>query len=138
MKKVGYLLLILLAFVMSGCGNFKEKEKEEKPEEKEIVVLSITKDEVKKIVDDYINNPDVDVIDVRSEEEYLEGHIEGAINIPSGYLSDIHIDYERTLIIYASNERRSRDAALELMNLGYKKVYSMGGIDDWEYELVEN
>ena len=93
---------------------------------------------LEELKDDYINNPDIDIIDVRSEEEYKEGHINGSINIPSNYLSEIHISDERTLIVYSSTEKRSEMAAEELLKMGYKKVYSMGSILDWDDDLVED
>ena len=98
MKKLGYILLILVAFLMTGCGSTPVEDNKDKDTDK-VKVETIKPEEVKKIVDDYINNPDIDIIDVRSEEEYKEGHINGSINIPSNYLSEIHISDERTLIV---------------------------------------
>ena len=137
MKKLGYILLILVAFLMTGCGSTPVEGNKDKDTDK-VKVETIKPEEVKKIVDDYINNPDIDIIDVRSEEEYKEGHINGSINIPSNYLSEIHISDERTLIVYSSTEKRSEMAAEELLKMGYKKVYSMGSILDWDDDLVED
>ena len=135
MKKLGYILLILVEFLITGCDSTPVEDKKYKYKVK---VETIKPEEVKKIVDDYINNPDIDIIDVRSEEEYKEGHINGSINIPSNYLSEIHISDERTLIVYYSTEKRSEMAAEELLKMGYKKVYSMGSILDWDDDLVED
>ena len=74
------------------------------------------------------------LIDVRSNQEYEEGHLDGAINIP---LFNIEKDIEKvvqskqdTVILYCAKGIRSMEAKKILENLGYEQVYNLkGGID---------
>jgi len=45
-------------------------------------------------------------------------------------------DKDATIIIYCRSGRRSAIAAEELLNMGYKNVYDLGGILDWPYETT--
>jgi len=75
------------------------------------------------------------IIDVRSSQEYNEGHLDGAINIPEYKIScniyKILEDKEKEIILYCSTGIRSKDAYKKLIKLGYKKVYNL-------YEGIEN
>lgn len=68
------------------------------------------------------------VIDVRSKQEFNEGHINGAINIP---LSDINKltnmvkDKKKYIILYCSSGIRSKKAQKELISKGYINVYNL-------------
>lgn len=71
------------------------------------------------------------VVDVRSSQEYKEGHIEGAINIPeykiNCYINKVLKEKENKIILYCSSGIRSKDAYKKLIKLGYKKVYNLYG-----------
>lgn len=90
----------------------------------------ITYQELKKMVDDDKN---AILLDVRSPQEFKEGHLEGAINIPLYDLEkqlDKLPDKECTTIIYCASGNRSKKAKEELENLGYKNVYDLkNGLD---------
>ncbi|MDE6494669.1 MAG: rhodanese-like domain-containing protein [Duncaniella sp.] len=84
-----------------------------------------------------IRTDSVQLLDVRTPQEYSEGHIVGAINI------DIHSDDFRriaekelskdsTVFVYCRSGRRSLDAADRLTKLGYKVVNLKGGIIEWK------
>lgn len=68
------------------------------------------------------------LIDVRSKQEFNEGHINGAINIP---LSDINKltnmvkDKKKYIILYCSSGIRSKKAQKELISKGYINVYNL-------------
>jgi len=69
------------------------------------------------------------VVDVRSSQEYEEGHICGAINIPE-YKINCKIDKaltnkEKEIVLYCSSGIRSKDAYKKLIKLGYKNVYNL-------------
>lgn len=82
------------------------------------------------------------ILDVRTEEEYQEGHIEGAILIPDYDLAskaeELLSNKSTTLLIYCRSGRRSALAANTLIGLGYTSLYDFGGILDWPYEVVTN
>ena len=81
------------------------------------------------------------IIDARTQEEYDEGHIPGAILIPEYEISDRAEkelpDKDQLILVYCRSGRRSKIAAEELVKLGYTNVKEFGGIIDWEYEIVK-
>ena len=81
------------------------------------------------------------IIDARTQEEYDEGHIPGAIMIPEYEIADRAEkelpDKNQLILVYCRSGRRSKIAAEELVKLGYTNVKEFGGIIDWEYEIVK-
>ena len=82
------------------------------------------------------------IIDARTQEEYDQGHIPGAILIPEYEIADRAekelSDKEQLILVYCRSGRRSKIAAEELVKLGYTNVKEFGGIIDWEYEIVKD
>ena len=82
----------------------------------------------------------VTVVDVRRQDEYDEGHIEGALLLPNETIRQkaegVIPDKDATYLLYCRTGRRSAEAAVTLMELGYSDVYDFGGIYDWPYEVV--
>ena len=81
------------------------------------------------------------IIDARTQEEYDQGHIPGAIMIPEYEIADRAEkelpDKDQKILVYCRSGRRSKIAAEELVKLGYTNVKEFGGIIDWEYETVK-
>ena len=81
-----------------------------------------------------IKNLNINLIDVRSNQEYEEGHLSGAINIP---VYNIENEIEKKvknkndiIILYCSSGNRSKEAKKILEKLGYENVYNLkGGIE---------
>ena len=82
------------------------------------------------------------IIDARTQEEYDEGRIPGAILIPEYEIADRAkkelLDKNQLILVYCRSGRRSKIAAEELVKLGYTNVKEFGGIIDWEYETVKD
>lgn len=76
-----------------------------------------------------INQNDVIVIDVRSKQEFLEGHLTGAINIPlnevENKIENKVMDKNAIIIVYCQYGARSKKAQDKLKNMGYKNVYNL-------------
>ena len=74
------------------------------------------------------------LIDVRSNQEYREGHLQGAINIPDFEIAN-RIQKEipkknQLIVLYCQYGGRSKKAMLILKNMGYTNVYNLyGGLD---------
>lgn len=79
------------------------------------------------------------ILDVRTEEEYREQHIQDAVLIPDYELSqraEIELpDKTVMILVYCRSGRRSENAAYELVGMGYTNVYDFGGIIDWTYDV---
>ena len=73
-------------------------------------------------------------IDVRSEQEYNEGHLQGAINIPVNKIVEeitkVTTDKSAPINLYCRSGRRSGLAMEELNKLGYKNVTNHGGYQE--------
>ena len=81
----------------------------------------------------------VQLLDVRSSQEFAEGHIAGAINInvqsdDFRQRADKELSKDSTILVYCRSGRRSMDAAETLTELGYKVVNLKGGIIEWNEE----
>lgn len=91
---------------------------------------NISYDDLKELM----RNKEIYLIDVRSGQEYEEGHLDGAINIPV-YNIEHEIqkkvkDKNETIILYCSSGSRSKKAKNILEKLGYTEVYNLKeGID---------
>lgn len=76
------------------------------------------------------------LLDVRPTEEYLAGHIQGAVNLS---WEDCHfmdkaqalLDKEKTVLIYCKTGLRSQVLVEELNNAGYKAYKMAGGYTAW-------
>lgn len=142
-KKIALMAIVGLISVLGiSCGrtmnskqvsvNSKEVKNEKKAEYKKI-----TSDEAKNIM---LTEKPI-VVDVRSLEEYNEGHIPNAISIPLetiGNEAETKLKNKDDLIlVYCRSGRRSREAALRLIEKGYTNVIDFGGIQDWNGEVVK-
>ena len=80
------------------------------------------------------------LLDVRTEEEYNEKHIEGALLIADYEIlekAEAELpDKSALILIYCRSGRRSANAANELIEMGYTNVYDFGGIIDWPYDTI--
>ena len=133
MKKI-FLLLVVICLLVTGCSGSKDDK--EKDKVKKVEVNNISVDVVKSMSDNISDYPDVSIVDVRNHEEYVAGHIKGAINIPLLKIEDIDIDTSNQIIVYCQSGKRSSQAAEKLINMGYKDVSDMGGINEWFFDLV--
>ena len=79
------------------------------------------------------------LLDVRTMEEYKEGHIMDAICIPNETIDDTVVDTltdkGQLIFVYCRSGRRSKEAAQKLVDMGYTKIYDIGGIIDWKGEI---
>ena len=88
-----------------------------------------------------VKQKDVILVDVRTAEEYAEGHIPGAVNIDvkkDDFMTQVGklIDKTKTIAVYCRSGRRSANAAEMLEKQGYKPVNLKGGILAWKAEKM--
>lgn len=145
MKLKGLILMLAISLTLFGfcaCGdkNATEGTMENSAENTTVSITyeQISQDEAKRIMD---TQEGYVIIDARTEEEFSEGHIEGAILIPEYEIAERaerEIPEKDTLIlVYCRSGRRSKIAADALVTLGYTNVKEFGGIIDWQYEIVK-
>lgn len=132
MKKI-LILMILSCILVTGCSSDIEENNVNNT-----YIEMITTNEVKKIIDNYEEHSDTVIVDVRTLDEYESGHLKGAVNVPVSEIKNIDISKDKKIVVYCRSGSRSNTAAKELIKLGYEKVYDMGGINDWKFELVED
>ena len=124
MKKSILPLLVLTLFIMSSCmqcsvshtgGNFRRVDVAEFKE--------------------FITAPDVQLVDVRTAEEFNAGHIPGSINIDvlKGHEELLAtLDPERPVALYCRSGRRSENAAWVLEKVFFRNVVDLkGGYNAW-------
>ena len=142
MKKINGLIfmLIISLTLFSGCS-LNENNQEETiaaTTTNSLGYEQISGDEAKKIMD---SEKDYIIIDARTDEEFNEGHIEGAILIPEYEIGDRAEnelpDKDKLILVYCRSGRRSKIAAQALVDSGYTNVKEFGGIIDWKYEIVK-
>lgn len=129
MKKLMFLLLGVM--LLTACGQTAETVQE-------AVFVSITAEEAKEIMD---TGDGFVILDVRTQEEYDEGHVPGAILIPNTEIENRAEeelpDKAQLILVYCRSGRRSKLAAQILADLGYTNVKEFGGILDWPYEVTK-
>ena len=98
----------------------------------------ISAEKAKELMD---TEKDYVILDARTQEEFDEGHIKGAIMIPEYEVSNRAEkelpNKDQLILVYCRSGRRSKIAAQALQELGYTNVKEFGGIIDWPYEIVK-
>ncbi|MBT8266079.1 MAG: rhodanese-like domain-containing protein [Bacteroidia bacterium] len=124
-----YLILILLSMtiVLQSC-------KEEPQPEIELV----TAEEMKELSE----LEDIQLVDVRTPEEYKEGYIDSAQNIdynsPSFNTEIEKLDKSKPVIVYCQKGGRSAKCAQKMKDAGFVKIYDLdGGLAKWKYKGFE-
>ena len=83
------------------------------------------------------------IIDVRTDAEFEEGYIPGAIQIDiyngAEFLNQAReLDPEKNYYVYCRSGGRSAQACMLLNSVGVKKSYNLeGGITEWEGEIIK-
>jgi len=84
---------------------------------------------------------DVIILDVRTQEEFDNGHINNAVLLPNYEIKEkaesVITDKNQTILVYCRTGVRSEAASKELIEMGYTKVFDFGGIVDWTGEIVK-
>ena len=96
-------------------------------------MLKKGKRNIKEISFEDIEKENYVLIDVRSKREYLEGHLNGAINIPLSIIkkSMNNIEKNKKILVYCQSGNRSKKALKILEDLGYTDIYNLkGGLEN--------
>ena len=130
------LMMLATSMIVSCVG------KTEAPEQ---LIEDVTAEQAFRLIEENKNDPDLLIIDVRTPQEYTDGHIEDAINMDfnSGAFGDEvrKLDRTKKYLVYCRSGNRSRGAINEMTQLGFEQVYHLYvGIVGWSdagYPLVK-
>ena len=136
MRKI--TILLVAAFIaLISAGVTCEASIDETETVKAAAYEKITPEEAKLIMDS--GKPYI-LLDVRTDSEFKEKHIQGAILIPDSLIiskaESAFPNKNAVILVYCRSGRRSANAAKELINLGYSNVLDFGGILSWTYETT--
>ena len=142
MKKIISLLLLTLLF--SGCVSNHNSSLENSEPETNLDTSSSVKTyrqiTMKEAVDIMEQESNYIILDVRRPDEFSEGHIPNAINVPNENIGNTEIselpNKEQLILVYCRSGRRSKEASQKLVKLGYTNIVEFGGIIDWKGEIV--
>lgn len=127
MKKFALVLIVLCLLLIAGCAAPQNTGGYQK----------ITPEEAKAMLD---AGKDLTLVDVRTQEEYDQGHIPGAMLLPSTDIQEKAAqalpDKSAVLLVYCRSGARSSSASKALAAMGYTNVYDLGGIASWPYETT--
>ena len=114
------IAIILVSIFLVGCSSDNTFTYEKINYEEALEIMNS--------VDNY------EIIDIRTREEYAEGHIKNAFNIPYDEINElIDIDKDTVLFVYCKSGTRSKIAAEALIDLGYT-VYDLGAYESIDLE----
>lgn len=102
------------------------------------VYEQISAEKAKELMD---NEKSVIILDVRTPEEYAEGHIPDAVNVPNetidSEMPEELPDKDALILVYCRSGNRSVQASEKLAEIGYTNIKEFGGINDWPYEITK-
>ena len=122
MKRI-FVISVIIIFCLCGCGTDSKLNSDGTIDfvyAKELMI-----------------NENAILVDVRSEDEYNEGHIDGALLLPVDSInedsaSEVIESKDSTVIVYCRSGNRSSQALQILNDLGYENVYDLGAMSNWE------
>ena len=126
--KFGNLFLLLIVFSLESCTFSFEKKVEGEGEVHFVSVEAFA---------DSISRPGVQLVDVRTPEEFNSGNIPGSVNIDvmTGHFGEEAsglLDKSRTVAVYCRSGNRSKNAAKVLSMMGYNVVELDSGYKAWQ------
>ena len=99
-------------------------------------IRHVSMNDIVKIMEE---NKDYVIVDVRTPDEYEEGHIPNAINIQNETINETVYnklkDKNQLILIYCRSGSRSRQAAYKMQKLGYTNIVEFGGIINWKGKI---
>jgi rhodanese-related sulfurtransferase len=130
MNKVITLLLLVLMGNMASCQNAGKK----LPDGTTSVSVTVSADDFQKKISSL---KEVQLVDVRTPEEYREGHIKNSLNINvqgSSFEAEVaKLDKKRPVMVYCRSGGRSASAQRMLIDMGFAEVINLdGGIRGWQ------
>lgn len=125
---IKWIPIVLAALLLTGCTGKNQDA---------LGYRQISMEEAAKLME---QETDYLLLDVRTAEEFQQGHIPEAMNLPNEDIGTQQLTQlpqkDQLLLIYCRSGNRSKQAAKKLVNLGYTNVVEIGGIIDWTGDLA--
>ena len=157
----GFIFITSFIFVLTGCNSseplisettessqmqnstpessLNDSYESSEQEESEDVMAEYTRITAKEAYE-MMNEKEVIILDVRTQSEYEQGHIENSVLLPVDEIktkaNSVLPDKDAVILVYCRSGNRSFYASKDLLELGYKNVYDFGGIINWPYDIV--
>lgn len=138
MNKILQILCVLTAMVLlfSACGNPSADNSQGPGIQTEYQIRHITPADARQRLN---QEKHTFLIDIGSEEDYIQKHIPKAMSIPGESLGNAlprGLPLFATLILYGRNSEEVQAAARKFWDLGYQSVYELGLLENWSYETA--
>ena len=144
-KNIIIAIIIIALLICTGFFIYKVNNKNKTTKSTNSTTTSTTKtNEIRHVsMDDIVKimneNKNYVIVDVRTPDEYKEGHIPNAINIPNETINETVYnklkDKNQLILIYCRSGSRSRQAACKMQKLGYTNLVDFGGIINWKGKI---
>lgn len=125
---IKWIPIVLAALLLTGCTGKNQDA---------LGYRQISMEEAAKLME---QETDYLLLDVRTAEEFQQGHIPEAMNLPNEDIGTQQLTQlpqkDQLLLVYCRSGNRSKQAAKKLVNLGYTNVVEIGGIMDWTGDLA--
>ncbi|WP_323789440.1 rhodanese-like domain-containing protein [Psychroserpens sp.] len=127
MKKISIVFSLIFALSLTNCANESQSE-----------IKVISPEEMQTLLE----LDDVQIVDVRTPEEYKDGFIGNSQNIDFNsptFDEDItKLDKSKPVILYCKSGGRSAKCTEKLKDAGFVKIYDLyGGITQWKFKGLE-
>lgn len=150
MKKLLLTLALVSALTVTGCSNnsakpadnnAKTEQKTENKSEEKAAIKEMKGADLEAIEQDKKKKETVLVVDVRNKDEYDQGHVKWAINMPidtfEQEVSKLDAYKDKAVITICNSGKKSKKAAEILVKNGFKDVTNAEGVKKFEYKLVK-
>jgi|GEM_PF-976944 len=139
-KRTLYISVILILALVVGLLLFMRFSKDSTVSSLQLkyTYRQVLPEEARALID---NNPELIILDVRSEKEFNQGHISNAVFLPYKELRGRmeELDQSNTYLVYDSDGKDSLKASKLLAESGYARIYTLvGGYKKWPYEIKKN
>ena len=129
MQKLVFFFGLISFLFVSSCKNNTKTE----------IITIVSPQEV---YDAVYNTDEVQLVDVRTKEEFMDGHLNKAQNVcvtDADFMEKVtKLDKEKPIYVYCKGGGRSARAPVILKKMGFKEIYDMqGGFDNWESQGLQ-
>ena len=119
--------------VLAGCAGGGDAQ----PAAETDTYRQVTQEEAQSMME---SETDFVILDVRTPQEFAQGHIPNAVNLPLDDIGDNPPaelpDPDQLIMVYCRSGNRSKTASEALASMGYTNVVEFGGINTWPGEVV--